>query len=144
MENFKNWLESSQNSMQGFHVTNNENVQSILQNGFDLGKSRKFELGLGVYLSPSLWGLKPTQDQSIIECNINTSNFLDITSQSNFESFSSEEQKSLVDLLHYVPPNIANSPLMKKVQQTFRGLVLQRMIVCYHPEDVKPHSIVGK
>lgn len=143
MDNFKNWLESV-NILQGFHVTDSQNVESILQNGFDLTKSRKYELGLGVYLAPSLWGIQSLPNQSIIECEIyNQDQFLNVKNQKQLLQFNPDEQQALINLTNYVPPNTSNSDLIKKVQQMFRGLILQRIIVGYHAEDVKPKQVVN-
>jgi len=77
--NFKLWLEN-QNQMFGYHQTSSQNIESIFNNGFSLEKARKYELGLGIYLTHSLWGMKQNANQPIIKCLINNSNnFLEVS-----------------------------------------------------------------
>lgn len=145
-DSFAKWLENI-NQMVGYHQTGSqENAQSILQGGFSLEKARKYELGLGVYLTPSLWGMRYNVNQPIIKCLINNSNnFLDISKRTNqLNNFTPEEQEILIGLNNYVPPNTSNSPILQKVRNTFRGLMTNRIIVVYNSADVVPQSIVNE
>ncbi len=134
MKSFKLWLENKQSL--AYHKTTEDAAESILQNGFDLSKSRKFELGLGVYVS-----LSPQQTKTnevVIECQVSMDKFLDVR---NIQTslFTPEEVKILEEMTYFVEPNFSNSELAKKVKTNYRGLILNpRIIVCYYPEDVKP------
>jgi len=148
MKSFSLWLESK--GVLAYHKTTIDSARSIMENGFSIEKSRKYELGKGIYLS-FFPAKKKMPDEVVIECKIqNTDKFLNVSNtdccgnKEKTEQIFNTDDKFLLNKLadSDVPAGFYTSSLQDKIKKHYRGLILPRIIVCYFEQDVAPERLV--